>query len=83
MNNYNSYEVGNLLNAISILLGYQNLQENRRQSEYNDIHKANDEQAEMLLNEINDRFNELKTIVYEQNKKIEVLIELLGGKNDL
>ena len=39
---------GDLLNIVSILIGLQNLQENREQSEHNDIQSANDNQAKML-----------------------------------
>lgn len=68
-NNYNNgYEIGDILNAISILLGYQNLQENRQQSEYNDVHKANDEQAERLLQEISAKFEEQNKILNHQTE---------------
>ena len=57
MNN-NSPNYSDLLNALSLLLAVENLSENRQQSKYNDVHKANDEQAELLLKEINERFAE-------------------------
>lgn len=69
MNN-NSQDI---LNAISILLGLQNLQENRKQSEHNDVQMANDKQAEYLLNEINKKFN-------EQNLILSAILELLTAE---
>ena len=65
MNNSND-----ILNAISILLGLQNLQENRKQSEHNDVEIANNKQAEHLLREINKRFD-------EQNQVLAAILELL------
>lgn len=69
----------NAINAASFLLGYVNLQENRAQSQYNDIHAANDQQAEYLLNELNRRFEEQNEMLARQNVMLERLIELLEG----
>ena len=41
-----------LLAILSFIIGYNNLIENREQSEYNDINSANDKQAKYLLNEM-------------------------------
>lgn len=80
MNIYNNgYEIGDVLNAISILLGYQNLQENRQQSEYNDVHKANDEQAERLLQEINEKFEEQNIILMDIRSKVEYIATKIGS----
>ena len=49
-----------LLNALSLILAVENLKQNEAQSQYNDGHKANDEQAKLLLKEINDRFEKAK-----------------------
>ena len=54
-----------LLNALSLILAVENLSENRQQSQYNDVHKANDEQAKLLLKEINDRFEKQNIILRE------------------
>ena len=71
-----------LLNALSLILAMQNLSENREQSQYNDVHKANDEQAELLLKEINDRFaeqdetiNEILKICKENNAILSVMLK--------
>lgn len=56
-----------LLNAISIILGLQNLRENREQSAHNDVERANSKQADYLLTKINERFaeqNELLAMIY-------------------
>lgn len=42
----------NLVNALSLVIGMQNLQENREQSAHNDIHFENELQAQYLLTEI-------------------------------
>lgn len=62
---------GNWIDILSLIIGIQNLIENEQQSRYNDVHSANDAQAEYLLSEINRRFD-------EQNEKIERLIEIIG-----
>ena len=68
-NNGNN-ELINLINILSLVVGYSNLQENRAQSAHNDVQAANSAQAEYLLNEINRRFD-------EQNRMLERLIELM------
>lgn len=77
----NNYEIGDVLNAISIILGWTNLQENRQQSAYNDVHKANDEQAKIILNEINARFDEQNKILAKQNEILAILGVKLGIEN--
>ena len=42
----------NSIGLISLLVGVQNLQENRQQTAANDVHTANDEQAKLLWSEI-------------------------------
>ena len=61
----NSPNYSDLLNALSLILAVENLSENRQQSQYNDVHKANDEQAKLLLKEINDRFEKQNIILRE------------------
>ena len=69
MNN-NNQNYSDLLNALSLILAVENLSENRQQSQYNDVHTANDEQAELLLENINKRFA-------EQNENIDRIIGIL------
>lgn len=59
-----------LLSAVSILLGYENLLENRSQSAQNDVNAANDKQAQYLLEEI-------KSLFDAQNKMLGEIIEKL------
>ena len=47
-----------IINLASLILGIQNLSENRQQSAHNDIQNANQNQAEFLLREINRQFEE-------------------------
>ena len=67
----------NLINVLSFVIGYSNLQENRQQSAHNDVQAANSAQAEYLLNEINRRFDEQNKILEEQNVMLAKLLELL------
>ena len=69
MENINS-NYSDLLNALSLILAVENLKQNEAQSQYNDVHKANDEQAELLLKEINERFA-------EQNENIDLILKIL------
>ena len=75
MNNDRFYDV---LSILSLIIGYENLQENRQQSRHNDIQAANDVQAELLLNEINRRFDEQNKILEEQNKMLKQLLERMS-----
>lgn len=60
----------NAINIIALLIGMENLYENRTQSAQNDVQSANQQQAEYLLDEINKRFE-------EQNKLLERILGLL------
>lgn len=67
-NNENDVDV---LAVASILLGLQNLQENREQSAHNDVQSANDKQAEYLLKEINKQFEKQNEILDRISKLLE------------
>lgn len=71
MNNQNI----DFLQWFSIYLGYQNLIENREQSAHNDVEKANQQQAEFLLNKLSEQFE-------EQNKLLYKILDKLGGVNN-
>lgn len=66
-------ELINLINILSLVVGLQNMQENRAQSAHNDVQAANDKQAHFLLQEINRRFD-------EQSRMLERLIELMEAE---
>lgn len=70
--NDNSFDI---LNIISILLGFQNLQENREQSKHNDVQVANDKQAKFLLDELNKKFE-------EQNEMLHAILTLLEERRN-
>lgn len=65
----------NLINALSLIIGMQNLQENREQSAHNDIHSENELQAQYLLTEIVALFE-------EQNKMLCEILKLLKGMHE-
>lgn len=60
-----------MLQVLSIFLGYQNLIENREQSAHNDVSAANDQQAKYLLTELGRKFDEQNEIL----KRILTLLE--------
>ena len=64
-----------LVNIISLIIGIQNLQENREQSAHNDIHIENDMQAKYLLTELNSKFEEHNKLLYQ-------IIDLLERKEN-
>ena len=66
----NSNNFFDAINLASLIIGLQNLQENREQSSHNDVQSANNKQAEYLLNEINARFQ-------EQNVLLDKILKLL------
>lgn len=68
-----------MLNAISVILGMQNLKENREQSAHNDVQIANAEQAKYLLTEISKQFEEQSKILSEQNVKLSEILNILKG----
>lgn len=72
-------EFFDMLNILSLMIGYENLQENREQSRHNDVQIANNAQAEYLLNEINKRFDEQNKILEEQNIILNKLLERMGN----
>lgn len=72
----NNPNYSDLLNALSLILAVENLNENRQQSQYNDVHRANDEQAELLLNNINKRFA-------EQNENIAQILAIQQNHTEM
>lgn len=86
---YRNEMFGNFINLASFGLGFQNLIENRSQSQYNDVHAANDAQAKYLLAEIDKRFREQNKLLLEQNEILEKqnvmmarIIKALEGEAD-
>lgn len=61
----NQFDALDALSLLSVLLGYQNLIENRQQSAHNDVSAANDKQAKTLLEELNKRFDEQNVMLRE------------------
>lgn len=60
-----------LLQILSIILGYQNLIENRQQSTHNDVIAANDKQAQFLLEELSNKFDEQNALLERILKAVE------------
>ena len=66
-----------MLNAISLIIGIQNLKENREQSAHNDVQTANAEQAKYLLFEIAKQFEEQNKILSEQTVMLSKILDIL------
>lgn len=77
MNN-NNQNYSDLLNALSLILAVENLKQNEAQSQYNDVHKANDEQAKLLLKEINEKFEEQNIILREHTALLTETYKKIG-----
>lgn len=69
-NQNQQYNFMDAVNVIALLIGLENLFENRTQSAQNDVQAANDAQARYLLEKIGKKFD-------EQNLMLEKIIELL------
>ena len=78
----NNQNYSDLLNALSLIQAVENLNENRQQSQYNDVHRANDEQAELLLNNINKRFAEQNDILREHTALLTEILEILRKESE-
>ena len=74
----NNQNYSDLLNALSLILAIENLKQNEAQSQYNDVHKANDEQAKLLLKEINDRFEKQNIILREHTALLTEIYKKVG-----
>ena len=74
----NSQNYSDLLNALSLILAVENLKQNEAQSQYNDVHKANDEQAKLLLKEINERFEKQNIILREHTALLTEIYKKVG-----
>ena len=70
-----------LINIISLIIGMENLKENREQSYHNDVQKANDNQAKYLLEEINKQFEIQNQILHEQNLMLGRIVSYLEENN--
>ena len=74
----NNQNYSDLLNALSLILAVENLKQNEAQSQYNDVHKANDEQAKLLLKEINERFEKQNIILREHTALLTEIYKKVG-----
>lgn len=59
------FEELDLLTVISLIIGYENLMENRSQSAHNDVNASNSQQAKFLLQEIYRKFDEQNVMLKE------------------
>ena len=82
MNDGSNDNFGNWLNLISILLGYENLMENRQQSAENNISKSNQEQAKQILDDLHAQFNIQNAMLEYQNQLLEEILDILKGEKN-
>lgn len=79
LNNENEIDI---LAVILILLGMQNLQENRLQSKHNDVQVANNNQAKLLLEDIHRQFDLQNKILEKQTVMLNKILVLLEKRGD-
>lgn len=70
----------NMLNAVSIALGYENLIENRQQSADNNIAKHNQQQAKQILDDLHAQFDKQNEMLEYQNELLEEILKILKGE---
>lgn len=75
-------EDSNLLNILSLILGYTNLIENREQSEYNNIAKHNQMQAQEILEDLHSQFERQNKLLYYQNELLQEILNILKGEQE-
>lgn len=80
MYNNENNNTGNLLDLVSILLGYENLMENREQSAANDVAKHNKEQSDALLKDLHAQFDKQNQMLEYQNSLLEKILFILKGE---
>ena len=78
--NGNNNSFGDLLNIISIILGYENLMENRQQSADNDVNSANQRQAKQILDDLHSQFDIQNEVLKYQNSLLEQILNILKGE---
>lgn len=71
----NQLDTLDIVSLLSLVIGYQNLIENRQQSAHNDISAANDRQAQTLLEELSKKFE-------EQNVMLREILEVVNNAGD-
>lgn len=81
-NNYDNNALLNAINVLSMVIGLKNLEENREQSQHNDVKAANDQQAEYLLQDIHLQFEKQNTILEKQNEILNKLLLEVEGLYD-
>ena len=79
-NNNNSDMAGNLLDLISVLVGLENLMENRQQSAENDVNSANQRQAKEILDDLHEQFDKQNAMLEYQNHLLEQILFILKGE---
>lgn len=80
-NNCNNDDAMDLINVISVMLGYENLMENRQQSAHNDVAKHNQRQAKQILDDLHKQFDVQNEMLKYQNSLLEEILEILKGEN--
>lgn len=71
---------GFLLNIFSLMVGLQNLEENRQQSAANDIEKHNQEQEKHILSDLHEQFDKQNELLLYQNNLLEEILNILKGE---
>lgn len=65
MEEQRQFDAIDIISVLSLMIGYENLLENRQQSAHNDVSMANDKQAKFLLEKLSQKFEEQNTMLRE------------------
>lgn len=76
MDGHRQFDALDIVSLLSFLLGYENLIENRQQSAHNDVSAANDAQAQFLLEELGQKFD-------EQNEMLKKILEVVTSEKPI
>lgn len=75
-----SFDFIDLISIFSLVLGYENLLENRQQSAQNDVGAANDAQTQFLLKNVYARFEEQDKALAKIQQKLDMIIDSMNKK---
>ena len=82
MNTPDNNNLFDIINLASLIIGMQNLRENRVQSAHNDVQVANAEQAQYLLTEITRQFERQNQQLTEILQTLKIILQKVQELTD-
>lgn len=71
---FNQYQQDNFMNAVNLaafIVGIMNMEQNQAQTEYNDVHAANDLQEKHILDALGKRLDEQDAMLKEILRRLD------------